>query len=154
MDRSRLFLLMANKLMNSINMQQNYFILVFHFFFVSLQDDRSLMSSGDSSDESSGVEVASSSNLHEQILRHQRKQQQKHQEQQQQHQQSQQKQSQQSIQIREGLTKGFGANSNLNNLLHPAALAKLPNEMLLNLVQSGHLQVEEEGAHLPNSMSR
>lgn len=115
-----------------------------------LQDDRSMMSSGDSSDESSGVEVASPSNLHEQILRHQRKQQQKEQHQQQQHNSHQtqlpQKQSQQSqIQIREELAKGFANNNNLNNLLCPAALANLPQEVLLNLVQSGHLQVEEEG---------
>lgn len=38
-----------------------------------------------------------------------------------------------------------GDNNNLNNLFHPAALVNLPQEVLMNLVQTGHLQVEEQG---------
>lgn len=51
----------------------------------------------------------------------------------------------QQIQVRDELGKAFGNNNNLNNLLYPAALVNLPQEVLMNLVQSGHLQVEEEG---------
>lgn len=32
-----------------------------------------------------------------------------------------------------------------NSILYPAALANLPQEVLLNLVQSGHLQIQEQG---------
>lgn len=53
--------------------------------------------------------------------------------------------SQQQIQVREELGKAFGNSSSLNSLIYPQALVNLPQEVLMNLVQSGHLQVEEEG---------
>ncbi|XP_031640953.1 serum response factor homolog [Contarinia nasturtii] len=107
------------------------------------KDDRSPLSSGESSDESSSVEVAGPSHhIQEQIGRRQR------------HpphqstpvtkkQESPQQQSQQ-IQVRDELGKAFANNSNLNSLLYPQALVSLPQEVLMNLVQSGHLQVGEE----------
>lgn len=163
-----------------INFSYILFVCLF-FSFIACQDDRSPLSSGESSDESSSVEVAGPSHIHEQILRRQRQQQPKKQEaQQQQHKQ------QQSVQTRDDLgvsilagnshfllEKWFskkkknksnnnknwsefhfqngvksilhGDNNNLNNLLYPAALVNLPQEVLMNLVQSGRLQVEEEG---------
>lgn len=51
----------------------------------------------------------------------------------------------QQLQVRDELGKAFANNSSLNNLLYPSALVNLPQEVLMNLVQSGHLQVEEEG---------
>lgn len=105
--------------------------------------------SGESSDESSSVEVAGPSHhIQEQIVRRQRQSQQ-------QQQQStpatkklesqQQQSSSQPIQVRDELGKAFANSNNLNSLLYPSALVSLPQEVLMNLVQSGHLQVGEEG---------
>lgn len=87
------------------------------------------MSSGESGDESSGMEspgpsnTLASSHIQEQLLRQQQQQQQQHEE--------------------------FSRNmpgAGLNSVLYPAAaLANLPQEVLLSLVQGGHLQVQEEG---------
>lgn len=109
------------------------------------QDDRSPMSSGESSDESSSVEVAGPSHLiQEQIVRRQR---QTHQQQQQQSQHSptpankkqDTQQPSQSIQVRDELGKAFANNSNLNSLLYQQLpLANLPHEVLMNLVQEGN----------------
>lgn len=111
------------------------FYLKIHFH-CQFQDDRSPLSSGDSSDESSSVEVAGPSHhIQEPITRRQRQQ------------PSQQptptkkqepQKPPQSIQVRDEL-------GSLNSLLYPPALVNLPQEVLMNLVQSGHLQVEEEG---------
>lgn len=52
------------------------------------------------------------------------------------------------------LSQPFGTNNSLNNVLYPAALDSLPQVVLMNLVQSGHLQVEGEGklkVTLPNN---
>lgn len=113
------------------------------------QDDRSPLSSGESSDESSSVEVAGPSHLiQEQIVRRQR---QTHQQQQQQQQQQSQhsptpankkqdtQQQPQSIQVRDELGKAFANNSNLNSLLYQSPLVNLPHEVLMNLVQEGNL---------------
>lgn len=51
----------------------------------------------------------------------------------------------QSIQVRDELGKAFGNSTSLNSLLYPSAFVNLPQEVLMNLVQSGRLQVEEEG---------
>lgn len=117
------------------------------FFCFHFQDDRSPLSSGESSDESSSVEVAGPSHhIQEQIVRRQRQPPQqstpatKKQE-------SPQQQSQQ-IQVRDELGKAFANSSNLNSLLYPQSLVSLPQEVLMNLVQSGHLQVGEEGQSL------
>lgn len=73
--------------------------------------------------------------------------QQQHQHQQQHHQQQQQQlqhqqlHQQSQLHVRdELLNKGLS-----NSILYPAALANLPQEVLLNLVQSGHLQIQEQG---------
>lgn len=47
-------------------------------------------------------------------------------------------------QIRDELNS-IATNTNLNNFLNPATLENIPQVMLMNLVQSGRLQVEEEG---------
>lgn len=118
----------------------------FYLFTPYLQDDRSPLSSGESSDESSSVEVAGPSHhIQEQIVRRQRQP------------QSQQQASipankkqdpqppPQPIQVRDDLGKAFGNTSSLNSLLYPSSFVNLPQEVLMNLVQSGRLQVEEEG---------
>lgn len=120
------------------------------------QDDRSPLSSGESSDESSSVEVAGPSHqIQEQIIRRQRQPQSQPQSQPSQQQQQQQSISAnkkqvsqtlpQPIQVRDDLSKNFGNSGNLNSLLYPSAFVNLPQDVLMNLVQSGRLQVEEEG---------
>lgn len=62
--------------------------------------------------------------------------------------------SQTSHQMRDQLSQPFGTNNSLNNVLYPASLDSLPQVVLMNLVQSGHLQVEGEGklkVTLPNN---
>lgn len=110
------------------------------------QDDRSPLSSGESSDESSSVEVAGPSHLiQEQIVRRQRQTHQQQQQQQSQHsptpanKKQDTQQPSQSIQVRDELGKAFANNSNLNSLLYQQLpLANLPHEMLMNLVQEGN----------------
>lgn len=123
------------------------------FLFLIIQDDRSPLLSGESSDESSvSVEVAGPSHhIQEQIVRRQQRQQQQPQSQPPSQQptpttkKSESQQAQQSIQVRDELSKAFANSNSLNSLLYPSALVNLPQEVLMNLVQSGHLQVEEEG---------
>jgi hypothetical protein len=96
------------------------------------KDDRSPLSSAESGDESSGVESPgpnsnlNNSHVQEQIVR----QQQKH---------------QHEDYMNSMSTAGLGS------VLYPAAaLANLPQEVLLSLVQAGHLQVQDEGKTNPN----
>lgn len=108
------------------------------------------MSSGDSGDESSGIESpgpigtlsgtgGGSNNIQVapnsvEMVRHQQ--------QDQQHQQ--QSNPQNSTQQHDDSSKGLNSN-NLGSLLYPAsALANLPQEVLLSLVQGGHLQIHQE----------
>lgn len=104
------------------------------------------MSSGDSSDESSSVEVAGPSHhIQEPITRRSRQQSTQQQPISTPTKKQESQQPSQSIQVRDELGKAFANNSSLNSLLYPSALVNLPQEVLMNLVQSGHLQVEEEG---------
>lgn len=47
--------------------------------------------------------------------------------------------------MRDELSKSITTNTNLNNFLNPATLENIPQVMLMNMVQNGRLQVEEEG---------
>lgn len=92
------------------------------------QDDRSPLSSGESGDESSGGESPgpSSSNNHIQMNSN----------------------SSETItaprQSQDQESRNMNVN-NMNSMLYPAAaLANLPQEVLLGLVQAGHLQVHQE----------
>lgn len=106
------------------------------------------MSSGDSADESSGIEspgpigsvpVGAGSN-HIQVttnsvdaVRHQ---------------EQQQNNPSNSTQQHDDSSKGLNS-SNMGSLLYPAAaLANLPQEVLLSLVQGGHLQIHQEDGKL------
>lgn len=127
-------------------MLNNFFLFPPSPFFS--QDDRSPLSSGESSDESSSVEVAGPSHhIQEQIVRRQRQSQQQQQQQQPTSATKKQESQQptQQIQARDELGKAFGNSSSLNSLICPQALANLPQEVLMNLVQSGHIQVGGEG---------
>lgn len=101
-------------------------VLTDELYISFFQDDRSPLSSVDSGDESSGVESPGPSNninshIQEQLLR-----------QQQQH-------------HHDDFTRSL-PNAGLGSVLYPAAaLANLPQEVLLSLVHTGHLQVQEEG---------
>lgn len=108
------------------------------------------MSSGESGDESSGIESPGpvpstgvpSSGIQItpnpiDMVRHQQ-QEQHHQQQQQQH------TSNSTQQHDDAVAKGINSN-NMGSLLYPAAaLANLPQEVLLSLVQGGHLQIHQE----------
>lgn len=116
------------------------------------------MSSGESGDESSGIEspgpigtvpgtggpiqVAQNSI---DMVRHQQQEQQHHHHQQQIHTPN---STQQQQQQDDSASKGLNSN-NMGSLLYPAAaLANLPQEVLLSLVQGGHLQIhQEDGKH-------
>lgn len=120
-------------------------------FFLDCKDDRTPLSSGESSDESSSVEVAGPSqpSTQEQIVRRQRQTSSQHQQQQHQSTPANKKSDttqpppSQSIQVRDELGKAFGNTTSLNSLLYPSAFVNLPQEVLMNL--RGRLQVEEEG---------
>lgn len=105
------------------------------FFF---QDDRSPMSSGESGDESSGIEspgptvtnnhiqLANNNNSSETIVGNSSRPQQ-----------------------------DDARNINMNSVLYPAAaLANIPQEVLLSLVQAGHLQVHQEEGNFCKSTHR
>lgn len=115
------------------------------------QDDRSPLSSGESGDESSGIEspgpigsipsagggsssiqVNSSNSID--MVRHQ----------QDQHHQQQIHTPNATQSHDDSAAKGINSN-NMGSLLYPAAaLANLPQEVLLSLVQGGHLQIHQE----------
>lgn len=117
-----------------------------------MQDDRSPMSSGDSGDESSGIESpgpigtgpgagGSGGNNHIQVAPNSAEMVRHHQ-QEQHHQQ--QINAPNSTQQHDDSSKGLNSN-NMGSLLYPAAaLANLPQEVLLSLVQGGHLQIHQE----------
>lgn len=116
------------------------------------QEDRSPLSSGESSDESSSVEVAGPSHhIQEQIARRQRQTQpsqppsssssssQQHQQSTPANKKQDSQQPSQSIQVRDELGKAFANSSSLNSLLYQSPLVNLPHEVLMNLVQEGNV---------------
>lgn len=133
---------------------------IFSFCFLFGQDGRSPLSnrqcgrfsSAESSDgESSSIEVAGSSQTKDNQTYRRKRQSQTHQPQPHQNavQQIKTETNQASQQMLDELGKTFGTNNSLNNLLYPGALDNLPQVVLMNLVQNGHLQVGEEGTLLP-----
>ncbi len=113
------------------------------------------MSSGESGDESSGIEspgpigtvpsVGGSGGIQVtpnsiEMVRHQQQQQQE-----QHHHHNQQSHTSNSAQHHEDSSSKAINSNNMGSLLYPAAaLANLPQEVLLSLVQGGHLQIHQE----------